>query len=144
MNGKLAANVTGSWSTGPLRWREAFKAPAEARMWLNETAASGMVPYYHVIGGEQGMGEDRRWEKPGQEYFNWTAQHDAHFMNRRSIANIGVVIGQRTQLFYPAPHGVSMQRTMDGMYYALLEGRFFFDFVHEDRLELERLKKYVA
>jgi len=30
------------------------------------------------------------------------------------------------------------------MYYALLEGRFLFDFVHEDRLQLERLKKYSA
>jgi hypothetical protein len=37
-----------------------------------------------------------------------------------------------------------MQNYMDGMYYALLEGRFFFDFVHEDKLELERLKKYSA
>lgn len=144
MNGKLAANVTGSWSTGPLRWRESFKSPVEARMWLNETVASGMIPYYHVIGGEAGMGEDRRWEKLGQEYFNWNARHDAHFMNRRSIANLGVVIGQRTQLFYQPPHGVSMQRAMDGMYYALLEGRFFFDFVHEDHLEPERLKKYAA
>jgi hypothetical protein len=144
MDGKTAANVTGSWSTGPLRWRESFKSPAEAQMWLNETAASGMVPYYHVIGGEQGMGEDRRWEKLGQEYFHWTARHDQHYMNRQSIANIGVVIGQRTQLFYQAPRGVSMQRNMDGMYYALLEGRFLFDFVHEDRLEPERLKKYAA
>jgi hypothetical protein len=33
---------------------------------------------------------------------------------------------------------------MDGMYYALLEGRFVFDFVHEDRMQLERLKKYSA
>jgi len=40
--------LRGSWSTGPLRWRESFKSPAEVRMWLNETAASGMVPYYHV------------------------------------------------------------------------------------------------
>jgi hypothetical protein len=144
MDGKTAANVTGSWSTGPLRWRESFKSPAEAQMWLNETAASGMVPYYHVIGGEGGMGEDRRWEKFGAEYFAWTAKHDAHFANKGTIANIGVLIGQRTQLFYQAPRGVSMQRNMDGMYYALLEGRFFFDFVHEDRLEPERLKKYAA
>ena len=27
-----------------------------------------------------------------------------------------------------------MQQYMDGMYYALLEGRFLFDFVHEDEL----------
>ena len=37
-----------------------------------------------------------------------------------------------------------MQQSMDAMYYALLEGRFLFDFVHEDRLQLERLKKYSA
>ena len=39
---------------------------------------------------------------------------------------------------------MTMQRDMDGVYSALLEGRFFFDFVHEDRLELERLTKYAA
>jgi len=144
MDGKLAANVTGSWSTGPLRWRESFKSPAEARMWLDETAASGMVPYYHVIGGEQGMGEDRRWERFGEEYFGWTTKHDEHFRNKWTIANIGVVIGQRTNLFYQAPNDMTMQRNMDGVYSALLEGRFFFDFVHEDRLELERLTKYAA
>ncbi len=144
MNGKLAANVTGLWSTGPLRWRESIKSPAETQMWLNETAASGMVPYIHVIGGEAGMGEDRRWEKFGDDYFNWTAKHDAHFMNRRSIANIAVVIGQRTNLFYQPPNGMTMQRNMDGLYSALLEGRFFFDFVHEDQLDLDRLKKYAA
>jgi hypothetical protein len=144
MDGKMAANVTGSWSTGPLRWRESFKSPAETRMWLNETAASGMVPYYHVIGAEAGMGEDRRWEKFGEEYFGWTAKHDEHFQNRRTMANIGVVIGQRTNLFYQAPNDMTMQRNMDGLYSALLEGRFFFDFVHEDRMELERLTNYAA
>jgi hypothetical protein len=33
---------------------------------------------------------------------------------------------------------------MDGMYYALLEGRFLFDFVHEDKLAPENLAKYSA
>jgi hypothetical protein len=33
---------------------------------------------------------------------------------------------------------------MDGLYYALLEGRFLFDFVHEDDLGPENLKKYSA
>src|ERR1700761_261524 len=30
------------------------------------------------------------------------------------------------------------------MYYSLLEGRFLFDFVHEDRMDAERLSKYSA
>ncbi len=62
------------------------------------------------------------------------ARHDVHFVNKRSIANLGVVMGQRTHLFYKPPRGALMREYMDGMYYALLEGRFLFDFVHEDKL----------
>jgi len=113
-------------------------------MWLDETLASGMAPYHHIIGGENGMGEDRRWLEPAHKYFNWMAKHDPHFVNKRSIANVGVVMGQRTHLFYKPPRGVLMPQYMDGLYYALLEGRFLFDFVHEERLGLEDLKKYSA
>ena len=142
--GKMATNVTGAWSTGPIRWRNIAKSRAEARMWMNETVASGMVPYLHIIGGETGMGEDRRALEPAREFFNWTAKHDSHFINKRSIANLGVVMGQRTQLFYRPPHGVSMPDYMNGLYYALLEGRFLFDFVHEEKLAPEELNKYAA
>jgi hypothetical protein len=144
LDGKIAANVVGLWSTGPIRWRESTKSPAEATIWLAETSASGMTPYVHSVGGETGLGEDHRFEKIGYDYFDWTAKHDAHFVNKQSMANIGVLFGQRTQLFYKTPHDVRMPEYMDGMYYALLEGRFAFDFVHEDRLQPERLKKYSA
>ena len=113
-------------------------------MWFDETLASGMVPYHHIIGGENGMGEDRRWLEPARKYFDWMAKHDAHFVNKRTIANIGVVMGQRTHLFYKTPRGAQMREYMDGMYYALLEGRFLFDFVHEDKLAPEDLAKYSA
>jgi hypothetical protein len=142
--GKMAANVTGAWSTGRPRWRNVYKSRQEEQMWFNETLASGMAPYHHIIGGENGMGEDRRWLEPAREYFNWMARHDGHFVNKRLIANIGVVMGQRTHLFYKPPHGALMREYMDGMYYALLEGRFFFDFVHEDKLAAEDLAKYSA
>lgn len=145
LDGKMATNITGAWSTGSsIRWRQVTKSPAEAQTWFEQTSASGLVPYFHAIGGETGLGEDLRWKKIGQDYLLWTAKHDAHFVNKRSIANIGVVIGQRTQLFYKTPHNVSMQQCMDAMYYALLEGRFLFDFVHEDRLQIDRIKRYSA
>ena len=101
---------------------------------MDETVASGMVPWYHFIGGETGLGEDRRWQEPGREYFNWLAKHEKHLFNKRPIANLGVVMGQRTQLFYKTPYKGSTQQYIDGIYYALLEGRFLFDFVHEDDL----------
>ncbi|MFZ0742808.1 MAG: alpha-amylase family protein [Terracidiphilus sp.] len=148
MDGKFAANVTAAYSTGVITWRNGSKNPAEARMWLNETLAGGMVPYYHFVGSEDGLGEDRRWQKVGSDYFRWTEKHDAHFVTRRSIANIGVVMGQSTQLLYPgpatehAPH--YMHETTQGIFDALLRTRFAFDFVHEDRLDPERLSKYRA
>ena len=132
--GKMATNVTAAWSTGVPRWRNVYKSPQEQQMWFDETLASGMAPYHHIIGGENGMGEDRRGLEPAHKYFEWMARHDVHFVNRRSIANLGVVMGQRTHLFYKPPRGALMREYMDGMYYALLEGRFLFDFVHEDKL----------
>jgi hypothetical protein len=142
--GKMATNLTGGWSTGPVRWRGVAKSWAEARMWMGETVASGMVPYFHIVGAENGMGEDRRSLEPAREFFKWTAKHDRHFVNKRSIASIGVVMGQRTQLFYQPPQGASAEQYMEGMYYALLEGRFLFDFVHEEQLALANLQKYSA
>jgi hypothetical protein len=142
--GKLAANVTAAWSTGTPRWRNVYKSQQEEQMWFDETLASGMAPYHHLIGGENGMGEDRRWLEPAHRYFQWMARHDVHFTNKRTVANLGVVMGQRTHLFYKPPRGAAMREYMDGLYYALLEGRFLFDFVHEDKLAPEELTKYRA
>ena len=117
-------------------------------MWLNETLASGMALYYHFIGSEGGFGEDRRWQKVGSDYFQWAARHDGHLRGRRSIANVGVVMGQSTQLFYTGPAEAHsqhyMRETTHGIYEALLRGRFMFDFVHEDRLDRQSLSKYRA
>jgi hypothetical protein len=148
LDGKFAANVTAAYSTGNPGWRNASKTPDETRMWLNETLASGMVPYLHFVGAENGFDEDRRWQAVGEEYLRWTAKHDPHFMNRRSIANLGVVFGQSTQLLYPGPatrrSRTYMHETTQGIYDALLRGRFAFDFVHEGRLDLERIGRYRA
>jgi Hypothetical glycosyl hydrolase 6/Beta-galactosidase trimerisation domain len=142
--GKMATNVTAGWSTGRPRWRNVYKSPQEQRMWFDETLASGMVPYHHIVGGETGLGEDRRWLPEARKYFNWMARHDEHFINKASIANLGVLMGQRTNLFYNPPRGTAISQYMDGMYCALLEGRFLFDFVHEDKLAPEDLEKYTA
>src|ERR1700688_2740303 len=49
--GKMATNVTAGWSTGVPRWRNVYKSPEEQQMWFDETLASGMVPYHHIVGG---------------------------------------------------------------------------------------------
>ena len=104
-------------------------------MWLNETLASGMVPYITSWAGRTGLAKTAAcWSRLGALLSSGPRKHDPHFANKRSIANLGVVMGQRTHLFYKPPHGAPCGQYMDGMYYALLEGRFLFDFVHEDDL----------
>ncbi|HYK35745.1 beta-galactosidase trimerization domain-containing protein, partial [Alloacidobacterium sp.] len=148
LDGKIAANVTAAYSTGNPGWRNVSKSPLETKMWFNETLASGMAPYCHFVGAENGFDEDRRWQEVCADYFRWTTRYDAHLKTRRSIANIGVVFGQSTQLLYPGPSSARsrayMHETTQGIYDALIQGRFAFDFVHEDRLDPERLAKYRA
>jgi hypothetical protein len=149
MKGRTITNVTGAWSTGRVKWRNTAKSPAEATLWMAQTAASGMTIWYHWVGGQSGLGEDRRWLQTGRDFFHWMQRHDAHFTYKQSIANLGVVWAQRTNALYrppgPAtPASAGYAEFVQGLYSNLLEGRFLFDFVHEDDLGPENLKKYSA
>jgi Hypothetical glycosyl hydrolase 6/Beta-galactosidase trimerisation domain len=141
MKGRTITNVTASYAnTSPL-WRHTSKAPLETTMWMAQTVASGMTPWYHWLGGKP---EDHRWEKTGRDFFQWLADNESHFANERSIATLGVVFAQRTNAFYQPPGGRDVTEFQQGMYKALLDGRFLFDFVHEDDLGQETLTKYEA
>ncbi len=138
MKGRTITNVTGSFSNTRPFWRHIAKSPAEATMWMAQTTASGMVPWYHWLGAAP---EDQRWRETGRSFFQWLARHEPHFVNRRSVANIGVVFSQRIH-GYKSPDGGDNTEFLQGLYYALLEGKFLFDFVHEDDLEPAVLRKY--
>ena len=146
MKGRTITNVTGSWATGKVKWRNNAKNAAESDMWMAQTAASGMRVWYHWLGAQTGLGEDHRWQQPGRQFFQWMALHDQHFTYKQSIANLGVVLAQRPNVLYAAPGAgqTGFAEFMEGLYYALLEGRFAFDFVHEDDLTPQTLKKYSA
>ncbi len=141
MKGRTITNVTGSYAnTSPL-WRHTSKAPLEAVLWMAQTTASGMTPWYHWLGGKP---EDHRWETTGRDFFQWLAANEPHFINEHSLATLGVVFAQRTNAFYQPPGGRDATEFLQGMYKALLDGRFLFDFVHEDDLVPETLSKYKA
>lgn len=145
MKSGVVAHLTGAWSTcGTVRWRNAAKSRAEAEMWMGQTLASGAIIYYHWLGGQKGLGEDRRWMATGHRYLQWQARHQRHFENRRSLARIAVVMGQRTHLFHTPPGEGRMQEFLDGLYYVLVEGRFFFDFIHEEDLAALTPDRYRA
>jgi len=143
MDGRTITNVTGAYSNSQPTWRHVTKSPAEMTMWMAQTTASGMVPWFHWLGGAP---EDTRWKSVGHDFFQWLAAHEPHFRNVSTVADIAVVYQQRTIAFYRsgARDRLPTSEYLQGLYYALLEGRFLFDFVHEDRLSAERLRRYRA
>jgi hypothetical protein len=143
MNGRPITNVTGSYSNSQPTWRHVSKPAPEMTMWMAQTTASGMVPWLHWLGGAP---EDTRWQSVGRDFFTWLAREEPHFRNTQSIANLAVLYPQRTIAFYRsgARDRVTTSDYLQGLYYALLEGRFPFDFVHEDDLSADRLRRYRA
>src|SRR6266849_3559992 len=70
MQGRTITNVAGAYSNSQPVWRHVSKAPAELTLWLAQTTASGMVPWFHWLGGEP---EDNRWRDVGRNFFAWLA-----------------------------------------------------------------------
>ena len=145
MNGRTITNVTGAYATGHPFWRHVSKSPAEMRMWLAQTAASGMVPWFHWLGGSP---EDKRWRDTGQEFYGWLTANEPQFRNQLSIADLAVLYPQSTIAFdrrrAGGDRGVNSADYLQGLYYALLEGRFLFDFVHQENLSASTLPRYRA
>ncbi len=115
---------------------------------MAQATASGMVPSYHWLGGQP---LDTRWKETGRSFFSWIAENETHFRNRNTLANIAVLYPQSTISFY-ASNGTRERKLngqvidstdyLEGLYAALLEGRFLFDFIHQEDLSAETLKKY--
>lgn len=141
MNGRTITNVTGAYSTSSIVWRHTAKSAAETTLWLAQTAASGMVPWFHWLGGSP---EDNRWRETGRAFYRWLAANEPHFRNRRSVADLAVLYPQSTIAFCRRYKGVQSTDYLQGLYYALLEGRMLFDFVHQENLSAAALKRYRA
>ncbi|HEX5483982.1 MAG TPA: hypothetical protein VFZ08_15275, partial [Terriglobia bacterium] len=150
MEGRTITNVIGAYSTSQPIWRHSSKPAAEATLWMAQVTASGMVPWYHWLGGSP---LDNRWRETGRVFFDWLAANEPHFRNRRSVADLAVLYPQSTIAFYRS-NGTRERRLggelidptdyLQGLYFALLEGRFLFDFIHQENLSVENLKPYRA
>src|SRR2546422_5964151 len=66
MQGRTITNVTGAYSNAQPNWRHVSKARAEMTLWLAQTTASGMVPWFHWLGGSP---EGNRWREVGRSFF---------------------------------------------------------------------------
>jgi hypothetical protein len=147
---RTVTNSVGSYASGAPGWRHASKTKEETTLWLAQATASGMVPSYHWLGSSP---LDTRWKETGRAFYSWLEKNESHFRNRNTLADIAVLYPQATISFYAAAgarerklNGQTIDSTdyLEGLYAALMHGRFLFDFVHEENLSAEVLKKYRA
>ncbi|HEY6157913.1 MAG TPA: beta-galactosidase trimerization domain-containing protein [Gemmatimonadales bacterium] len=141
MQRRTITNVTGAYSNSRPVWRHVAKPAAETTLWMAQTVASGMVPWFHWLGGSP---EDDRWRDTGHEFFAWLAAQEPHFRNTRSVADIAVLFPQSTIAFWRGSDRAQGTEYLQGLYAALLQGRCVFDFVHENALSEETLSRYRA
>lgn len=136
-------NITAGYEiAGDIRWRNVTGNPQEVRSRMHQTLAAGGAIHYHWLGFQQGFMEDRRWQKVGRELLAWQATNDRHFHNLRSIANVALVVSQRSNRLYQPPAGTDALDAVQGMYQLLTEARIPFDVVLEHDLNPAALARY--
>ena len=148
LDGKVAANVTAAYSTGTPGWRNVSKNPDESKMWLNETARQrhgALLPLRRRrerICRRPALAGSRPRIFPLDRGARCAPRHPPlHRQHRsRDRAEHAASLSRPCYCAFSHLHA----RNHAGIYDALLQGRFAFDFVHEDRLEPERLAKYRA
>jgi hypothetical protein len=136
-------NITAAYEiAGDIRWRNLSGNPAEVRSRLYQTLGAGGVMHYHWLGCDQGFRHDRRWQAVGRQVLPWQAAHDAHFHNKRSLADVALVVAQASNRRYRPPPGTDTLDAVQGLYLLLNEARLPFDVILESDLTPARLARY--
>lgn len=143
MGKRPVPNSTGAYEiSGAMRWRNGTGNADEVRSRLFQTTAAGGTLYYHILGYDQSFNKDTRWQQVGRDVLAWQAANDKHFYNTRSIADVALVVSQRSNRLYDPPPGTHTLESIEGFYYTLNEQRIPFDIVLDDGITLEKLRRY--
>jgi hypothetical protein len=141
MGDRAVAAVSAGYARSGVTWRQVSNTSIEPVSRMAQTAAAGGIVWYHQLGLKQGFADDRRWQKNGQ-FLSWMAANDRHFQNRRSLANVAIIVPSRTMAHYRPELKASRTDSLQGMYALLNQARIPFDLIHENDLGAARLKPY--
>src|SRR5207245_6149630 len=85
------------YQAGKPTFRLTSKAEPEARLWMIEGIAGGLQPWWHHISAYH---EDRRMYHSAEPLCRWHQANQQYLLNRRPVANVGVVWSQQNTDFY--------------------------------------------
>ncbi|HEY7089151.1 MAG TPA: alpha-amylase family protein, partial [Tepidisphaeraceae bacterium] len=119
----------------PATFRLTVKPPAEAKMWMLSGFAGGIQPWYHHIGAYH---EDRRAYQIAEPLMKWHKANEQYLVNRKPVANVGVVWSQRNTDFYGRENPeLRVEQPWRGFTQALIRARIPFLPVHIDHIDRE-------
>lgn len=130
---RLIPESTAMYQAGRPTFRLASKPEPEIRMWAVEGFAGTIQPWWHHIGA---FHEDRRQYHSAEALFRWHAENQEYLVDRRPVANVGVVWTQENVDFYgrdAAEERVTLPRL--GVREALIRARIPSIPVHADHIE---------
>jgi hypothetical protein len=136
--------IVGIFSVGAeeeYRWKDSVQNPDEVRLWVADSIANGVRPWFTKFGGSV---NDPRWLKPVEEIYSWCHGAEAYLRNERPLARVAVVYSQQTDWYYPSKRGApnGLEDAGLGWYHALVESRVPFEMVHDRLLDEDHLASF--
>ena len=127
---------------GSHRWKDSVQSPAELRIWVAESVANGMRPWWTKFGATT---PDRRWLDVVAELYTDLSEWEPYLRNTASLARSALVFSQR-----PGQYRIegqccgTFEDHLSGMYQALVEARIPFDLLPDRLLSTADLSRYDA
>src|SRR5258708_7365445 len=132
---KLAPESMAMYQAGRSSFRLASKPAVEARMWMIEGFAGGIQPWRHHISAYH---EHRRMSESAEPLMKWAEANQQYLINRKPLANVGVVWSQRNTDFYGRDRAADLVAApYRGFVQALSRARIPYVPVHIDHVDRE-------
>ena len=94
---KLIPESMSMYQNARNQFRLSSKPRLEAQLWMLDGFAGGIQPWWHHIGAYH---EDRRMLRTAEPVMRWHAANQRYLVNRRPVANVGLVWSQQNTDFY--------------------------------------------
>ncbi|MEQ4209268.1 alpha-amylase family protein [Actinopolymorpha sp. B9G3] len=125
---------------GTHRWKDSTQSGDEIRIWVAESVANGMRPWFTKFAG---VVHDGRWLKVVEDLYRWHHRWERYFCDQVPLARVAVAYSQQTAKFYGGGAArLKVEDHISGVYQALLEGRIPFEMVHDGMLTPDVLDSF--
>ena len=129
---KLIPESTAMYQHADVAYRLSAKPKAESCFWTYSGMAGGIQPWWHYIGAYH---DDRRLYETPVDIFQWHQANEKYLLNRKHIADVGVVYSPESIDFYGRDRkDVRYTYPFEGTLRALSEAGILYTLIHIDRI----------